>query len=137
MIIRKWTVMTLIAGLSLRILCANASGLEPRVEDLIIDAVDRNVPDPSLRPCFVRLLRAIRDTENGWMVAESDSRAVGVEKQADWCAAICWKRWQEWTVMSGSGDVEPWLCYLGRRYCPVNSEVWVSNIVWMLEHRYQ
>jgi len=34
--------------------------------------------------------------------------------------------------MAEAFDGEPFLHYLARRYCPINREVWLSNVVWFL-----
>jgi len=106
------------------------------LDDIIVAAVERNVQDATLRPCFVRLLRAIRKAENGRRGFEfgvESPRAEGFTNQAGWCASIVNRRWDEWTMIQAeTQDGEPFLHYLARRYCPVNREVWLSNVVWFL-----
>jgi len=115
-----------------------ATALPPQEESIIVAAVERNVTDATLRPCFVKLLRAIRKTENGrknYEFGVEHHRAEGFTNQAGWCAAICMKRWDEWVLIQAEAfDGEPFLHYLARRYCPVNREVWLGNVMWFLEN---
>ena len=88
----------MICALFIALLASTATALPPQEEAIIVAAVDRNVPDATLRPCFVRLLRAIRKTENGrhgFEFGVEHRRAESFVNQAGWCAAICMKRWDE------------------------------------------
>lgn len=88
----------------------------------IVDAVQTNIPEEALRPSFVRLLVAIRLSENGGKGREfgvMSKKANTYRRQAGWCAAICWLRYQEWK----DGDKMPskFLVYLANRYAPVGA----------------
>lgn len=119
-------------------LVTGASGNETQT---IKDAVERNVPEVSLRPYFVRLLTAIRLAENGGPGREfgvMNSKANNLDKQAGWCAAICWKRYQEFkTGQHGQSYLE----YLARRYAPIGvandpgnlNRNWLKNVKHFME----
>ena len=131
----KWPNVLLTPGLLVALTATStAEGIVPATEKaMIAGAVARNIPDPLLRTSFVRLVSAIRRTENGrpgFEFGVEHPAAKGIEKQAGWCASIVWKRWTEWAA----GDMEePFLVYLARRYCPVNRDVWCHNVIYFLE----
>lgn len=85
---------------------------------VIVAAVERNIPDPSLRPLFVKLLKSIRRAENGKPGREFGvihKKAKTLDQQAGWCAAICWRRYCEWeTELHGDDFLE----YLASKYAP-------------------
>ncbi len=110
--------------------------LDKEQAENILDAVKVNVPDETLRPYFVRLLVAIRKAENG-----GEGRQFGVmspkartyRQQAGWCAAICWKRYEEWK--SGTDMPKEYLVYLANRYAPVkdaDNDPLLLNANWIL-----
>jgi len=124
------------------VLCALLDGapIVPDSERIIInDAVERNIKDVAKRKDFVKLLIAVRRTENGrpgYEFGVEHDDAIGIVKQAGWCAAICWKRWLEYDAGEyhgvGMQDGDGFVWYLASRYCPVNREVWFSNVVFFI-----
>jgi hypothetical protein len=127
----KWNAL-LTAGLLGALTATSTAGdiVPPREAEIIRDAVARNIPDQALRPTFVRLVSAIRRTENGrkdFELGVEHKDAKGIEKQAGWCASIVWKRWND------CPENEPYLYWLSRRYCPVNQEQWLKNVMYFLE----
>ena len=88
---------------------------------LIDDAIQENIPDASMRPYFKRLVCAIRTAENGGpgrQFGVMSPKAKTFRQQAGWCAAICWKRHQEWLERKKSGSSSKFLVYLASRYAP-------------------
>lgn len=84
-------------------------------------AVERNIPDRMLWPYFARLCAAIRRAENGGPGREfgvMSKKARTYDEQAGWCAAIAWKRWQEFQTGKHGDD---FLVYLASRYAPAGS----------------
>jgi hypothetical protein len=103
----------------------------------IDNAIQENIPEASMRPYFTRLIIAIRTAENG-----GPGRQFGVlhpkadtfRKQAGWCAAICWKRYEEWKKKPSSSK---FLVYLANRYAPVGAknDPLLLNHNWLLNVR--
>ncbi len=98
-------------------LCSAITGYTDE-RQIIVEAVERNIPDPSLRPYFTRLLHAIRRAENGAKGREfgiMHKKASTIDRQAGWCAAVCLKRYREWeTELHGDDFLE----YLASKYAP-------------------
>ena len=136
-----------VAGVGLSILqcMPTATALPVADEAAIVAAVQRNVPQESLRPDFVRLLRAIRRAENGRLGREfgvMDSRAHDLDSQAGFCAATVYKVWLRWDAgVQGVGV--PYLVALRDQYAPIGAENdptglnenWLGNVVSFLENR--
>jgi hypothetical protein len=102
----------------------------------IDDAIQENIPDPSMRPYFKRLVCAIRTAENGGKGREFGvlhPKANTFRKQAGWCAAICWKRHQEWLERKKNGSSSKFLVYLASRYAPkgASNDPLLQNYNWL------
>ena len=123
----KWSILV--------ILCTLSAGhsADPAITD--------NIPDPTLRPDFTRLVNAIRRVENGGKGREygiMDKRASTPDLQRRWCAATCWKNWLRWQK---TDKQKPYLVFLRDRYAPIGVENdpdnlnanWLPNLVALLE----
>ena len=93
-----------------------------------------------MRPCFERLLAAIRRAENGGPGKEfgiMDSRADTLDGQAGWCAATVRNTYARWLATDQS---VPFLVYRRDRYAPLGAdndptnlnENWLRNVVRIL-----
>ena len=120
-----------------------AAAIPAHERAVIVSAVERNVTDEALRPCFVRLLRAIRKAENGRHGREfgiMDRRANDLDSQAGWWPATCFKVYLRWSA-GQQGVGLPYLVALRDQYAPLDAENdpnglnenWIGNVVSFLE----
>ena len=109
---------------------------------IIEAAVIRNVPREELRPAFVKLLKSIRLAENGRPGREFgvlSHKAKTFEKQAGWCASICYKNYVYWELHPKI-DMD-FISYLSTQYAPVGADNdpsnlnshWVKNVKHFME----
>lgn len=104
--------------------------------DTIIKAAKRNGIEPNTEDFAILL--AIRKAENGRAGREFGilhPRAVdtNLDTQAGWCAATIIKNRERWKQ---AGKKEPFIQFLGKRYCPVGAENdpsglnkhWIKNV---------
>ena len=110
----------------------------PDAELLAIHAaVARNITDTAQHATFIKLLIAIRKTENGAAGREFGIMTAGVDtldEQAGWCAASCWKGWLRWKHYERRGGSLPFLVHFGNRYSPPkHNPHWLSNVVHFLK----
>lgn len=110
------------------------------LETQVIEAaVKRNVPREELRPVFVKLLKAIRLAENGKPGREFgvlSHKADTFEKQAGWCASICYKNYVYWELHPEID--QDFISYLGSQYAPIGAANDPSNLNsnWVKNVRY-
>jgi len=74
------------------------------------------------------ILFAIRKEENGPPGLEFGilcQAGTDMNTQAGWAAATIMKNRSRWYAINARGD---FIEFLGKRYCPNNSEVWISNV---------
>jgi len=85
------------------------------------------------------ILFAIRKAENGGSGIEfgiEEQRGTNLNTQAGWAAATIIKNRERWENSEGYDElfgVEGFIYFLGQKYCPLNSEVWIRNVT----HWYQ
>jgi len=76
----------------------------------------------------LHILFAIRKAENGGPGIEfgvEAKRGTDLDTQAGWAAATIMKNRSRWYATNTRGD---FIEFLGKRYCPNNSEVWIKNV---------
>jgi len=116
------------------------SALTASESHIITAAVARNIAEAEMRPCFERLLMAIRKAENGRSGREfgiMDKRADTLDSQAGWCAATVRNTYARWLATDQS---VPFLVALRDRYAPIGAdndpgglnEHWLRNVVKIL-----
>ncbi len=82
------------------------------------------------------ILFAIRKAENGPPGNEFGievQRGMGLNTQAGWAAATIMKNRERWNALKGYEElfgVQGFINFLGKRYCPLNSEVWIKNVTY-------
>jgi len=104
--------------------------------DTIIKSAKRNGIEPNTEDFAILL--AIRKAENGKAGREFGvlhPRAIDtdLDTQAGWCAATIMKNRERWKQ---AGKKEPFIQFLGKRYCPVGAENdpsglnkhWIRNV---------
>lgn len=78
------------------------------------------------------LLFAVRKAENGSPGNEFGvelQRGTNLDTQAGWAAATIMKNRERWT--EGQDELfgtKGFIYFLGQRYCPLNSEMWIRNV---------
>lgn len=74
------------------------------------------------------ILFAVRKAENGGLGIEFGiecRRGTDLNTQAGWAAATIMKNRERWdTTITG----DDFIAFLGKRYCPLNHEVWIRNV---------
>jgi hypothetical protein len=98
--------------------------------EIIMDAASRN----SCAGDDLLILFAIRKAENGGPGFEFGvecQRGTDLDIQAGWAAATIMKNRKRWEESDGYNElfgVKGFIYFLGQRYCPLNTEVWVHNV---------
>lgn len=79
------------------------------------------------------VLFAVRKAENGGPGIEFGiecQRGTNLNMQAGWAAATIMKNRSRWYAINARGN---FIVFLGKRYCPLNSEVWIKNVTYWYE----
>jgi hypothetical protein len=130
---RRTIVWALLASLASSAPMASETGT-------ITAAVARNIAEQEMRPCFERLLTAIRQSENGRSGREfgiMDKRADTLDRQAGWAAATVRNSYYRWLKTDQS---VPFLVHLRDHYAPIGADNdptglnknWLRNVVFFL-----
>ncbi len=103
--------------------------------ETIMAAAERNGCDAD----NLLILFAIRKSENGPLGFEFGvecQRGTDLNTQAGWAAATIMKNRERYNGSPGYEElfgIKGFIVFLGKRYCPLNSEEWIHNVTYWFD----